>query len=49
MQYFVISYKVKGSEKRIDACVCLTEPHCCTPEANTTLQSNYTLIKIKFN
>ena len=28
--------------KRIDSCICITEPSCCTPETNTTLLLNYT-------
>ena len=30
--------------KSLDICICLTEPICCTPETNMTLQINYTLI-----
>ena len=31
--------------KRVDVCTHITDAFCCTPEANTTLQSNYTPIK----
>ena len=31
MEYFVISYKEKGSEK-IDTYVCITDTLCCTAE-----------------
>ena len=30
--------------KRIDTCICITASFCCTPETNTTLLINYTLI-----
>ena len=30
-----------------DACVCMTESLCPTPEANTTLSINYTPTKLK--
>ena len=30
-----------------DACMCITDLLCCTPEANTTLLINYTPLKNK--
>ena len=32
-------------QKRGDICICMAHSFCCTVETNTTLQSNYTLIK----
>ena len=31
----------------MDICICITEAFCCTPETNTILEINYTLIKFK--
>ena len=30
-------------------CICIADSLCCTVETNTTLQSNYTPIKVKIN
>ena len=34
-------------KKRVDICVCVTDPLCSTPEINKTLQINYTATKNK--
>ena len=36
----------KTSKNRWDTCIHITDSVCCTAETNTTLQSNYTPIKI---
>ena len=36
----------KESKKRLDACICITDSLCCTPETNTTLSINYIPVKI---
>ena len=36
-QYFVMAYMGKGSKKRVDICICITDSVCCTLETNTTL------------
>ena len=35
-------------QKGGDICICMADSFCCTVETNTTLQSNYTPIKINF-
>ena len=44
--YSVFCNNLNGKRilKSLDICICLTEPICCTPETNMTLQINYTLI-----
>ena len=39
----------KEVQKRGDICICIADSLCCTVETNTTLQSNYTPIKVKIN
>ena len=36
-QYSVITYMGKGSKKRMDSWICITNSLYCTPESNTTL------------
>ena len=43
-QYSVMAYV--GKNLKADICIHLTESLCCTYQTNTTLQINYTLIKI---
>ena len=38
--------KGKEAQKGEDICVCLADSFCCMVETNTTLQNNYTPIKI---
>ena len=33
---------------KINIYICITESFCCTPETNTTLQTNYISIKTKY-
>ena len=37
----------RGGRFKRDICICIADPHCCTAETNTTLESNYTPIKKK--
>ena len=37
IQYLVINYNGKESEKKNIMHICITESLCCTPETNTTL------------
>ena len=32
----------RGGRFKRDICICIADPHCCTAETNTTLESNYT-------
>ena len=36
----------KEIKKRVDICICIADPLCYIAEINTTLQSNYTPLKI---
>ena len=38
----------KEIQNRGDICTCTADSLCCTAETNTTLESNYTLMKINF-
>ena len=46
----VLCNKLYGKRilKRIDVCICITDPLCCTAETNTTLLISYTPMKINF-
>ena len=53
-QYYVASLDGRGVLGRMDACVCMAESLCCSPEIITTLLIGYTPIqnkklKIKLN
>ena len=37
----------KGSEKEMNIRICINESLCCTPDTNTTLQTNHIPIKFK--
>ena len=37
IQYFVITYHGKESEKEYKLCIYINKSLCCTPEINTTL------------
>jgi len=39
---------VKEIQKRGDICPCITDALCCTAETNTTLENNWTPVKINF-
>ena len=39
--------RLKLLSTHVHICMCTTDSLCCTPETNTTLWINYTLIKIK--
>ena len=41
-----MTYMGKESLKRMDIYVCVTDSFCCRAETNTTLQINYTSIKL---
>ena len=40
--------KGKEVQKGGDTWICVADSLCCTPETNTTLEGNYTQIKINF-
>ena len=44
----MLSVDLNGNnfQKRGDICICIADSFCCTVEANTTLPSNYTPIKV---
>ena len=48
--YSVLHGDLNGKEiqNRADICICMADSFCCTAETNTTLQSNYTPVKINF-
>ena len=41
-----VDLNMNNFQKRGDICICITESLCCTVEANITLQSSYTPIKV---
>ena len=50
-QHSVVTYMGKESKlkKRVGICICIADRLFCTPETNTTLQINYSPIKLKKN
>ena len=45
-QYSIMAYMGKEPLKRVDICICITNSVSYTPGTNTTVQINYTPIKI---
>ena len=46
-QYYVPAWMGGGVQGRMDTCICMSEPLCCSPKTTTTLLISYILIQNK--